>query len=159
MAIRINGKTVTMVHTNKTGSKCVDVDVVKNGHRVRVFTCLVTITLGQYTKPFYLSSIIAAYKKAHPQYAHATNFKIINNLYQPQLSTGTLTGMNVEFYNGVHGIITGVSNSGTGMVLTSPMKINNHGSIRGAGGRGGTGGTGGASGALSKRGTCNSGFF
>ena len=140
-----------MVHTNKTGSKCVDVDVVKNGHRVRVFTCLVTIILPKQTKHFYLSSIIGAYKKAHPQFAHATNFKIINNYYQPQMSSGTLTGLKVELLNSAKGTIAGSSLSGTAMIITSPMKLTNLGWIRGAGGRGGYGGTGGASGPYSKR--------
>ena len=134
-----------MVHTNKTGSKCVDIDVVQAGKRTRVFTCLVSFNLPQQSKPFYLSTIIAAYKKAHPQFAQATNFKITNSYYQPQFNSGSLAGLNVEFVNTSGGTIAGVSNSGTAMLIQSKMKLTNLGWIRGAGGRGGYGGTGGTS--------------
>ena len=67
-----------------------------------------------------------------------TNIKIINNFIQPQIITGVLTGLNIEFENNSE--IQGNTEGSAGLILTSDILLINNGWIRGAGGGGGLGG-------------------
>jgi len=147
--LKVNSTIIAMVKTNKTGNKCVNVDVTKDGHVYHVFRCLVTITLTQHSSTIYLQQAIIDYKKAHPEYEHAVNFKVINNLVQPNVITGNLAGMTVEFLNGITGQVEANTQSGVALTISSRLKITNNGWIRGGGGHGAHGGAGGNSSARS----------
>ena len=72
---------------------------------------------------------------------------VINNFVQPTITTGDLSGLEVEFEN--NGSVLGNANGADALVLTSDVLLNNQGWIKGAGGAGGTGGSGTSSSRLS----------
>jgi len=69
------------------------------------------------------------------------NVVITNNLIQPRITTGDLTGLNVTLIN--KGEIQGTRSNKHALSVTSPLLLKNEGSIKGAGGNGGKGGQGG----------------
>ena len=69
-----------------------------------------------------------------------TNITIINNLIQPRIITGDLTGLNVTFIN--NGEIQGVAENKDAFQATSEIRLLNYGNIKGGGGNGGQGGEG-----------------
>ncbi len=71
---------------------------------------------------------------------------IINNHIQPRITTGNLTGFNVELINSAGAEIQGNAVGGSALEVLTPLKLTNLGWIRGSGGRGGAGGAGGTGG-------------
>ena len=93
------------------------------------------IVMQQYNDSVYLRSIIDLVR------TNETIVYITNNLDQPTIYTGNLSGLDVTFTN--NGTISGTNPSKTGLIITTPLTLINNGTIRGAGGNGGAGGAGG----------------
>ena len=140
--LKVNGVTVAMVRTNLTGSKCIDIDVVQNGHKVRVFSCQVDVEIAG-NRSDNIRGMIDWYRKHDAaKYGSVKRWIFHNRHYHGYLATGNLSGYDVTLYNHRGGLITGINNSGTALEVTSTMKLINEGGIYGAGGKGGTGGHG-----------------
>ena len=63
--------------------------------------------------------------------------RVINDLVQPSLFTGDMTGLNVTLVN--NGEFLGTNPSSTAVTITSPIVLENTGWFKGAGGNGGNG--------------------
>jgi len=100
---------------------------------VLVFRGVLEIELPQYTSNIDLMKLINE--------KNVDNFilvRVVNNLIQPSITTGNTTGLEVELVN--NGEFQGFSSGGDAMHISHPIKLNNNGWIRGAGGNGGNGG-------------------
>jgi len=84
-------------------------------------------------------------------------FTITNNLVQPRVVTGDLTGYDVTFINNSE--IQGTSINGDAFEATTLVTLINNGWIRGAGGRGGKGGKGGDNTVVESRSQSNGSFW
>ena len=94
------------------------------------------LTLAQASQVIELDSVI---NNNNPENLHTVN--ITNNLTQPTIFSGDLTGLDVTLIN--NGNIHGIDTQWEALNITSPLTLINNGWIRGAGGWGGRGGQGG----------------
>lgn len=97
------------------------------------------LTLAQSAGTINLRNIINANNPLN-----RTEVIVTNNLTQPRIYSGDLSGLDVTLIN--NGEIQANQFSGNGLDIISPMTLTNNGWIRGAGGNGGSGGAGGAGG-------------
>ena len=135
MALIINGTTWGDGEPVEIGGVTPD-SIVCNG--VVVWVNTTEVVLPQFSATWTLRDWLNA---NHPG---VTALKVINNLTQPSMNSGNLSGLSVELVN--NGEIQGTSSGSYAMGVTSAMKLTNNGWIRGAGGNGGVGGNGGLGG-------------
>ena len=123
----------TKVHNLVVNGIVIDTAYI-NGHVF--FRREIELELPQFTTEINLQEFIE--QNAQP---NIFAYTIVNNLVQPRIVTGDLSGLSVTLIN--NGEIQGIDANRTALEVTSPLMLINNGVIRGGGGDGGAGGKGG----------------